>query len=619
MSQITVEGNTPNITVRESAQTSARSFLTRALVELLNGGMQMMVSNVAQATVDAGAPSHRDEHWHAIDWRKANRTVKRLQTRIVKAVQAGKQGKRKALQWLLTHSYSARALAVKRVTENHGKNTPGVDGVIWNTPEKKINAVRQTGRRRGYQPQPLRRIYIPKASNPKKLRPLSIPCMADRAEQALHLQALDPVAETMQDPNSYGFRRERSTADALAQCFNVLCKPNNASYILEGDIKSCFDKISIEWLCQHVPMDQQILREWLKAGFIDKGKLYESTEGTPQGGIASPVLANLALDGMERMLQQKFGSSKTARRNKINVVKYADDFIVTGATREMLEQEVKPLIEGFLAERGLELSSEKTVITHIDDGFDFLGCNIRKRNGKLFITPAPKNIAALKTKIRKLIEINAHSTAGELIKGLNQLSRGWANYYKPWVSKQVFSDIDSFLFETVWRWARRRHPTQNHTWLRKTYFTTVGNRNWVFTGQVASKVGNLHTIHLFSLASVRIQRHIKIKADANPYDPNWELYFEMRLHARMKNTLTDRMDLQLLWSRQSGICPMCEQPLLPEEAWERHHIIWRVMGGDNTLDNLKLLHANCHHQLHSIQSRDSTPASPGRANGLGKA
>ena len=187
------------------------------------------------------------------------------------------------------------------------------------------------------------------------------------------------------------------------------------------------------------------------------------------------------------------------------------------------------------------------------------------------------------------------------------------------MSKQVFGDIDSFLFETVWRWARRRHPTQNHTWLRKAYFTTVGNRNWVFTGQVASKVGNLHTIHLFSLVSVRIQRHIKIKADANPYDPNWELYFEMRLHARMKNTLTDRMDLQLLWSRQSGICPMCEQPLLPEEAWERHHIIWRVMGGDNTLDNLKLLHANCHHQLHSIQSRDSTPASPGRANGLGKA
>ncbi|NJM41488.1 MAG: group II intron reverse transcriptase/maturase [Anaerolineae bacterium] len=582
----------------------------------------MTVSKEAQATAGTGAPSHRNKHWHAIDWAKANRTVKRLQTRIVKATQAGRPGKRKALQWLLTHSYSARALAVKRVTDNHGKNTPGVDGIIWNTPEKKINAVRQTGRRRNYRPQPLRRIYIPKASNPKKLRPLSIPCMADRAEQALHLQALDPVAETTQDPNSYGFRRERSTADALAQCFNVLSKQTCASYILEGDIKSCFDKISIEWLCQHVPMDQQILRKWLKAGFIDKGKLYESTEGTPQGGIASPVLANLALDGMERMLHHKLSSSKMGRSNKINVVKYADDFIVTGATQEVLEQEVKPLIEGFLAERGLELSSEKTVITHIDEGFDFLGCNLRKRKGKLLITPAAKNIAALKTKIRKLVEINAHNTAGELIKSLNPLLRGWGNYYKPWVSKQVFADIDSFLFATVWRWARKRHPTRNSTWRRKTYFTTQGNRHWVFTGQVATKAGNLHSIHLFSLASIRIQRHIKIKLDANPYDPNWESYFERRLHARMKDTLTDRMDLQMLWSRQSGICPMCKQPLLPEEAWERHHVIWRVMGGDNTLSNLKLLHANCHHQLHSTrsrnQNRDFTVASPGHANGLGK-
>ena len=573
------------------------------------------------AAPDTGAPPRRVDHWHAINWRKVHETVRRLQARIVKATKAGRHGKAKALQWLLTHSFSARAEAVKRVQDNHGKNTPGVDRVIWDTPEKKMDAVRNTGRRRNYRPQPLRRIYIPKNSNPTKLRPLGIPCMVDRAEQALHLLALDPIAETIQDHNSYGFRRERSAADALQECYIVLAKKVSPPYVLEGDIEKCFDKISSEWLEQHIPMDRVTLSKWLKAGYIEAGVLHPTNEGTPQGGIASPVLANLALDGMEKILQQTFWSTYARRRKtKVNLIRYADDFIVTGATREILEQEVMPLLKAFLTERGLTLSAEKTIITHIDEGFDFLGCHVRKRTGKFFIEPAKKNIKALMTKIRSIINKNKQNTAGQLIVQLNPLLRGWGNYYQPWMSKRIFNEIDNELYHCIWRWACQRHPTQKGTWLKATYFKRAGNYNWTFSGEVESKNG-LRPIHLFRMATIPIQRHVKIKGEANPYDPEWEYYFERRFQARTKKLLMDRMDLQILWSRQSGICPMCGQVLRPEESWERHHVMWRTFGGDDTLENLRLLHATCHRQLHHREGKAviDEDLSPGRTNGLGEA
>ena len=231
----------------------------------------------------AGAVSHRKVDWEGIDWDKARRNVRRLQARIVKATKEGRWGKVKTLQRLLTHSFSGKALAVKRVTENKGKRTPGVDGVIWDTPKKKEAAIHSLGRR-GYRPQPLRRMYIPK-SDGKKKRPLGIPVMFDRACQALYLLALDPVAETMADPNSYGFRVGRSTADAIKQCFIALARKDSAGWVLEGDIKSCFDKISHDWLFANVPLDRKVLWKWLKAGFIERRILYPTEEGTPQGGL----------------------------------------------------------------------------------------------------------------------------------------------------------------------------------------------------------------------------------------------------------------------------------------------------------------------------------------------
>src|SRR5262245_2122023 len=277
------------------------------------------------------ASSDRASHWDRINWGQCQRHVRRLQARIVKATREGRWGKVKTLQWLLTHSFSGQALAVKRVTENQGKNTPGVGRVTWRTPAAKLKAIGSL-RRRGYRPQPLRRVYIPKANG--KQRPLGIPTMVDRAMQALYLQALEPVAETTGDPNSYGFRPERSTADVMEQCFTVLNKRKSPKWVLEGDIQSCFDAISHDWLLAHIPMNNTMLRKWLKAGFMDQGILYPTEAGTPQGGIASPVLANLTLDGLERELSKYFPKPKSGANAQVNVVRYCDDWIITARSRE---------------------------------------------------------------------------------------------------------------------------------------------------------------------------------------------------------------------------------------------------------------------------------------------
>jgi RNA-directed DNA polymerase len=276
-----------------------------------------------------GAVSNDTTEWYATDWLAIHRNVRRLQVRIVQAVKEGRWGKVRALQRLLTHSFSGKVLAVRRVTENQGKKTPGVDREIWDTPEKKIQAVHEL-KRRGYQPQPLRRVYIPK-SDGVTMRPLGIPTMKDRAQQALYLLALDPVVETTADNNSYGFRQQRSCADAIEQCFKALSQ-SIPQWILEGDIKSCFDRISHDWLLAHVPMDRAILRKWLKAGYMEKHVFHETADGTPQGGIISPALANCALDGLERLLKEKFPARKLlpslgGKLPCVHFIRYADDCV----------------------------------------------------------------------------------------------------------------------------------------------------------------------------------------------------------------------------------------------------------------------------------------------------
>src|SRR5229473_1645854 len=462
------------------------------------------------ASPEADASFDPPRNWKAIHWKTLRQQVRRLQVRIAKAVQLGKHRRASALQWLLIHSRAAKLLAVWRVTTNRGAKTPGVDNVIWRTDRQKLQAADNL-KRHGYKPKPLRRFYIPKKNG--KLRPLSIPIMHDRAMQALHALALAPVAETWADPFSYGFREGRSCADALRHAHIVLCRKHSPQWVLEGDIKACFDQISHEWLLQHVLMDRQILRKWLKAGYWEKAQLFPTRQGTPQGGIISPILASMALDGMQKAVTE----AVRKKGDKVNFVRYADDFIVTGATQELLEQKIKPALTAFLHPRGLELSEQKTVITHVHKGFDFLGHTVRKYGDKLLTFPAKSKVKILRKKISDLIQSASSLKQEALLRQLNPLLRGWANYYRNGAAKRTFQKVDCYVFHKLWRWAARRHPHKSQGWKKQKYFSAAGE-HWRFSVRVQRKNRESRVLKLYRLASTQIQRHIKVKGQAHPYD-----------------------------------------------------------------------------------------------------
>ena len=528
--------------------------------------------------------------WNGISWIDVQRQVRRLQARIVKATQEGSHNKVKALQWLLTHSFSGKALAVKRVTENKGKNTPGVDKIIWKTPAAKINAIASM-KRRGYSPLPLRRVLIPKKNG--KTRPLGIPVMKCRAMQALHLLALEPVAETTSDPNSYGFRPERQTADAGEQCFNSLARKTSAGWVLEADIKGCFDNISHCWMIANIPADKAVLKKWLKAGFVYQNERFPTEAGTPQGGIISPVLANMTLDGLEAMLAEKFPKA-TQRGLKMHMVRYADDFIITGNSKEWLEQEVKPAVVEFLAERGLVLSPEKTKITHIGDGFDFLGWNIRKYNGKLLMKPSKANVKAHLDKIREVIKANKTAKQANLIRLLNPVLRGWANYHCHIVSKETFARVDHEICSMLWRWAARRHPDKGAGWVKGKYFQTRGSRNWVFAATENKEDGTQKDIVLLKESDTPIKRHVKIKANANPHDSKWQPYFESRWFKKMLASAKGLGKFYRVWRGQDGLCSACQHPITKQTPWRVCHVVKKNDGGSDAASNLYMHHLNCH-------------------------
>lgn len=467
-----------------------------------------------------GALSGRQGNWSSISWAPVYHAVRRLQVRIAKAVREGKPGRVKALQWLLTHSYHAKLFAVKRVVSNKGKRTPGVDNIIWNTSNKKMQAV-NTLRRRGYSAQPLRRIYIPKRNG--KLRPLGIPTMRDRAMQALYALALIPIAETTADPNSYAFREFRCCADAIAQCFISLAKKCSPFWILEADIRSCFDEINHVWLFRHIPLDKKILGAWLKAGYLDKGKLYPTVSGTPQGGIISPTLCNMTLDGLEAAIRKA-----VPRRTKVNVIRFADDFIITGLSYELLRDVVVPAVKAFLQERGLSLSEEKTRITRIDKGFDFLGQHLRKYRGKLIIEPSKAAARAIVAKTKEIIRTRRGQRTDVMIGKLNPVIRGWANYHRWVCSSAAFAWVDSCIYRQLWRWARRRHGNKGKRWTRKRYFRETAATRWQFFETVKGTGSQRKVVDLFRAGSVKIIRHVKIRGAANPYDPALRDYFRER-------------------------------------------------------------------------------------------
>ena len=487
------------------------------LLNLIYEEKQMTTNN---DLIGASSPCN-PATWDNIPVTKAKKHVFRLQVRIAKAMKERKFGRAKSLQRILTHSFYGKFLAVKQVTSNKGKDTPGVDGKIWRTNLQKIRAV-QTLKRRGYKPLPLRRIYIPKKQNKK--RPLSIPVMKDRAMQALWLLALYPIAEEMVDPNSYGFRAKRSAQDAIEQCFIVLGRGISGQFILEGDIKDCFNQISHDWLLKNVLMDKVILQKFLKTKYSEKGRLHSVNAGIPQGGTISPCLTLITLSGLENKLRSE--KARTRKQEKINFISYADDFVITAANEDLLNNKVVPLIKEFLAERGLALSEEKTKITHISKGFDFLGFNIRKYNGKLLIKPSKGNIKSFLKEIKETIKSNIPLQTDRLIHLLNPKIIGWSNYYKSVVSSKIFSYVDHRTFKALISWINHRHPNKGKRWTVKKYFTSYRLSNWRFHAKVKDKDGEVTTLYLKRAADTKIKRHIKIRSVANPFDPEFKGYFE---------------------------------------------------------------------------------------------
>lgn len=537
--------------------------------------------------------------WNTFNWNEAENVVNRLQTRITKATIEGNLNLVKKLQYMLVNNFYSKAIAVRKVTGNVGSRTAGVDNELWNSPEKKMKNIYKLNVG-NYEPKALKRVYIEK-SNGKK-RPLGIPTMYDRAMQSLYALALEPVAEAAGDNNSYGFRKHRNKQDAREQIFSCLCKKTSAEWILEGDIKGCFNNISHEWLIKNVTMDKKILSKFLKAGYMYNNTSYDTNEGTPQGDIISPILANIALDGVEAILKQKYwikGKSGTTidyrnNKHKVNYVRYADDFIITADSKETLE-EIKLIIRDFMEIRGLELSEEKTIITHIDNGFDFLGWNFRKYDGKLLIKPSKKNQAKFIDNIRTTVERYRAMSQEALIKKLNPIIRGWGKYHQGAVSREVFENMDNAIHETLWRWATRKHGKQSLKKIKDKYWKSIGSRKWVFCTENA---------RLIKLTDYRIIRYPKLKLGMNPFLPDGKEYYVKRKYEIGLKYMSGKF--KKVWEKQKGLCYFCNKPLEPQGEKELHHIVPKEHGGGDEISNLAYCHSYCHKGHHGI--REIVPA-----------
>jgi len=343
--------------------------------------------------------------------------------------------------------------------------------------------------------------------------------------QALYQMALEPVSERLADTCSHGFRMFRSCHDAIADIFQKLCRRQSPQFILEGDIKGCFDNIAHPWMLENIPLNTNVLKMWLKSGFVEKGRLFPTNVGTPQGGIISPTLANMTLDGLQnhiyKTLNIKASPNGRTKRNthQVYLIRYADDFVVTANNAEILTNTVKPAIEEFLAIRGLQLSAEKTVITNINKGFDFLGFNIRKYKGKLLIKPSKSAIKSVKLKVSELLKRLQAVKTDELIRGLNSIIRGWGYYYHKVVSKEIFSAIDDYILQRCVRWCKKRHPRKQWHWIKQKYFRRIGLSAWNFSGDKQV---------ILKLSSIPILRHVKVIGNANPFDTQFIEYFDNR-------------------------------------------------------------------------------------------
>jgi RNA-directed DNA polymerase len=553
--------------------------------------MQTRFANVTQ----------RPTEWLSVNWRKAYRVVKNLRQRIFKATRCHDWSRVRNLQRLLLKSYSNVLLAVRRVTQlNTGKDTPGIDKLLVKTGPAKAALVDALKQSIPWQPLPARRVYIPKRNG--KRRPLGIPSIIDRCLQAMVKAALEPCWEAQFEPTSYGFRPGRSAHDAIA-CIYVTANPtNHKKWVVDADIAGCFDTIDHTFLLNQVGNfpARGLIAQWLKAGYLEDGVFHPTAAGTPQGGIISPLLANIALHGMEAALDiHRYVQGAVKKGTQRRVIRYADDFVVFCESRQAAEQTQIDL-QRFLGLRGLRLSEEKTRIVHLSEGFDFLGFNIRHyRSGttrtgwKLLIKPAKKSVSAFRQKLQQTFKRLHGSNARCLIKVLNPILRGWANYYRGVVSSKIFQKLGHDIFWKLRRWISKTHPTKSYTWRDCRYWAehpAYPGSQWSFVDKDTGMV-------LYRLGSTRIQRHVLIQGDASPDNPDFKDYFEQR-NQRSKHVENYPKAAQRVIRKQQARCPNCGQSLFNGESIHIHHKTPRCQGGTNHSSNLVAVHLVCHSQLH---------------------
>ncbi len=534
--------------------------------------------------------------WQNMDFQTAERCVKKLQMRIAKAAKEQKWGKVKALQWTLTHSFYGKALAVKQVTENKDKRISGVDHERWESQESKYQAIRKLSRR-GYRAQPLRKVYR-KEGNDKR-RSLLTPTMTDRAMQTLHRFALEPVAEATADLHSYGFRPQRCAQDAVERCFQTLSKKRSPVWILKGRINGSWDDASCHWIGNHIPMDKRVLHQFLKQGSAGREKWFFPEGGTARDGSIFATIGNMALDGLEPMLRKHFKPCWIHGKSfypAVNYTRYGNDFIITGATPELLVEEVIPIVRRFLKTRGLTLSEEKTCITHVDDGCDFLGCNIRKYSGKLLIKPAKAEVMRFLAKIRGIIRQNRSITQKDLILKLNPVIREWVAAHRFQVSSTSFHYADAQIFHALWRWAKRRHHNKGAKWIARRYFHSVGGRNWTFAECWKREDGTTGYCSLEYASDTKIARFPCIRDGMNPYEKAHQAYFRERETMKMRITVNGNSTLRRLFHKQRGLCALCGEQLTLETGGRCH----KYRHGPMTANYL--VHPDCHRKLHHYPS-----------------